>query len=548
MSSQLLKKISGQLLDQQGNPFAYLPFGITIEFTTPDNSDSPGGWIGSAAVSATDGSFDLFTSYDLPVVAIVSYRILKNNMPVQSDDVAIDNFTVTIQLTDQAYEEIMEPDVAGYATFKGVVTFGEMGIAAVPVTPGAVAVLVNKVLFRPDEALAQTAILGQTLLDDHGRYEIKIPNRLLQKVPANSCDEIIKESIFITLFGGVVKIGKSSTVVPEDCCTTIDIHITNDGVFAFFNAELDYLLRILDEADVSESEIHTIITDGDDTELPALVAITSLDEGTLSLLIGAAVITNNTGIILMHTYALAKISGLSLSVWAMMDLDTLNAVIAGARDKRIISSVGDVSSTYTKLQQYNTDIAVEEVDEDGQSIADIIGAVASSVAETHTFVQLCLRDNSPDTPTFWNNVALVMGVGAKDRLQRGMQILAITGMQPETSSYIQNAYSDSSLRSIAVDWTIADWKDAIDVVCDNHQKLCVPLSIRGSSEDPNNEQVKTIYSEFLTDLAQDVYATAVMGKNIGAGEIPDTVISDPEQTARFINENPELDLRIQNIF
>jgi hypothetical protein len=548
MSSQLLKKISGQLLDQQGNPFVYLPFGITIEFTTLVNTDSPGGWIGSAAVSATDGRFDLFTSYDLAVSEQVSYRILKDNIPVQSGSVIINNFVVSIQLTDLAYEELMEPDVQGYTTIKGSVTFSEGGIAAVPVTPGAVTVLVNKVLFPSNE------VLDQAVLDEYGRYEVKIPNRLLQKASTKSCDEITRESIFITLFVRIeesdklLKIGKSLTVVPEDCCTTIDIHITDNEVFDFFITELDYLLRILAEVGVSESEIHTIITDGDDTQLPALSAKTSLDEGILSVLIGAAIIANSTGIILMHTYALAKLSGLSLSVWAMMDLDTLNVVITGAHDKRIISSIGDVSSTYLKLQQYNTDIAVEEVNEDGQSIADIVGAVTSSAEEMHTFVQLCLRDNSPDTPTFWNNVALVMGNGTKDRLQRGMQILAITGMQPETSNYIQNAYSDSSLRSIAVNWTIANWKDTVDVVCDNHQKLCIPLSIRGGSEDPNDEQVKTTYSQFLIDLAQDVYATAVIGKNIERGEIPDTVISDPVQTARFINEHADLDLRIQNIW
>lgn len=128
MSSELMKKISGQLTDVNGKPLSSLPFGITIEMTTTSGNTSPGGWIGAAPVKAS-GYFELLTAYNIGTSERVSYQLLKDGQPVTSGDVLVANFNTVINLSENGEEELHtacdcgcddasaeQPTLSGYIT------------------------------------------------------------------------------------------------------------------------------------------------------------------------------------------------------------------------------------------------------------------------------------------------------------------------------------------------------------------------------------------------------------------------------------------------
>jgi hypothetical protein len=108
MSSEIMKKISGQLLDTQNNPLAQLPFGITVELTTTLSPPSgPGGWIGSSPVKPT-GQFEVFTAYNMSAQEFVGYNIIKDGKPVIQGAVLVQNFIMNIILSDADAQKLME--------------------------------------------------------------------------------------------------------------------------------------------------------------------------------------------------------------------------------------------------------------------------------------------------------------------------------------------------------------------------------------------------------------------------------------------------------
>lgn len=222
MSTSLMKKIAGRLVNQQGLALEQLSFGITVELMTSIDGPSPGGWIGSAPVKVADATFEIFTAYALGTTDQVYYRILNGNELVATGSVQTNTFSVAIGVTPDQYKLLTQTDITGYTLIKGTITLGNAAIAAVPLSPSGMMVYVNKEKFKVPEEL------GQGIIDLYGNYQIKVPNRLLQ-MPGTSCSDNANAKIFVTLGKGATLITRTDILEVDSCCVTADLHVADPG-------------------------------------------------------------------------------------------------------------------------------------------------------------------------------------------------------------------------------------------------------------------------------------------------------------------------------
>lgn len=553
MSSQLLKKISGQLLDQQGNPFVYLPFGITIEFTTLVNTDSPGGWIGSAAVSATDGRFDLFTSYDLAVSEPVAYRILKDNIPVQSGNVTINNFIVSIQLTHQAYEELMEPDTEGYMTIKGNVTLGSGNIKGVPNTD-IVRVAVYKSAFRPNQPVQ----LVQTTIDTLGNYCLKVPYRLLA-IPGNpssssSCCTMALSSFFIALVIDSAIVEQSTLMNQvESGCIEVDIHSDNTGVFPFFYTELEYISNAVTAATgFPSTEFYTITMSGDNPESDQVAAATGLSSDLIETLVGAAVIAHDTSdghtVSLNHAYAMSKKWGIDINAWTNVSIAEIIETILNAVSNHIILNIGNINNVPLKVESKRGDILTDDLTDNGDSMGNTIGAITSSAEDARLFLQLNDAYGTLPPEEFWQQVESNLP-GQSAKLQKGLQVLSMTGMQPEITKDLMTVLVDEPSAKFLTTYDTTDkWLTFINNVCQKYDKLCVPQAIIDLAQE-NGTDPKVEYANKLLSITSDMFATTVIGNKIQSDPEFAALLGEEAVPVRnFLINNPNFDFRVNNVW
>jgi hypothetical protein len=108
MSSELMKKISGQLTLITNSPLPPLPLGITIEMTTLASPPAgAGGWVGSAPIKCS-GQFDLFTAYNISTYESVGYQIFKDGQLVLQGTTAVAQQSTQIALSDDDYAALIQ--------------------------------------------------------------------------------------------------------------------------------------------------------------------------------------------------------------------------------------------------------------------------------------------------------------------------------------------------------------------------------------------------------------------------------------------------------
>jgi hypothetical protein len=551
MSNQLMKKISGRLTNHSGQPLTNLSLGATIEFTTLLHADAPGGWIGSATISPLDGSFELFITYDLGTNESVSYNILKGNIPpLQSGDITTSNFMVSIPLTDEVLEELTRPDISAYITVRGSLTLGSFNIKGVPTDNNLVKIAAY------DTAFTSPQIIAQTTIDSLGNYCIKVPfyaSGPSGADPSSSCPTVTSSNFYLTLLIDNAITEKSALISqgPDCGCLVVDLHSDQHNAFPFFYSELEYVSRkVTAVTEIAAENFYSITTDGPDSELNRIVAVSGLDSSLVTKLVQAAIVARNPptgiGIVVSHAYALGTAYGFDINSWTGQITDDLAAAINNAIDKHLVPEGGDSADTITKITNRKKDNTANVLTDNGESMATTLSSITTSEEDARIFLQVD-ADNRESTPNkYWEEVEKVLPEQSES-LQKGLQLLSLTGMQPETTRELITRAGEQHA-SFCATYGIADWRALVDSVCSENSKLCVPTAIielaNQKGTDPRQE-----YAGKLLSVTHDMFTTAV---------ISDFIQRDPDFAAllgtqaapvkTFLDNNSDFDFRVRNVW
>lgn len=541
----LMIKISGEIfVPHLGTSGFQLPFDVTIEFTATGSS-SAGGWIGSAPVGTSDHKFELLTSYPAQTNEQANYAVYRGTQLIQQGQTAISNFQAGIQLTEASYNKLEAPEQESYATVSGKVTLGDRNISAVPISEEVATIHVNKVMFRDEKELAVTTI------DEYGNYNARIPlsSLIIGNNETDCCKETVLGKIVVHIKVGGDIVASSAFVELTNNCNTIDLHVDIQGIFQVFLTEFESTSRLITKiTGLPPSEFRTIGTYGPDSEQEQIIAASGLPREKVVNVINACINAYSLAIPSEHSYAIAEVKGGYPFDWVEMSLEEVTALINSAQNDWQIALTGNINDTYTKIHSITLQVNSSFQTEDGHTIASLIDSVTGTPGITTRFIELSLSLKDQSADQLWTAIEGQYGAQTRKDLQQGMQLLAITGMQPEISKEVTGSKESIPLSKIATDWSSTEWYNLVDKVCRDNNKLCVPVSIRGAVTDPDNTEIKTLYAEKLQELTSDVFATAILGDRIGKGQISEDVIANPAATALFIRTNPDFDLRLNNIW
>lgn len=548
MSTELLKKITGQLADLEGSPINQFPFGITVELTTIDNPSppSPGGWIGQAPVKI-NGSFDLFTAYDIGPSENVSFQIFKDGQPIVNGNVTVISNEADIQLSEEEYQSLQQPYMFGYAVFKGTVSFGSDNIAAVPLITDQVSIEIHKTLFRSD------AILASTSIGTNGEYCMKLPLNMLGLQNVNGtvccCDDKLSQVYLSLTINGTIKERSENIDVAEECME-VDLHTDQLINIAFFKTELDYVsANITEITGLDPLDFYTISTTELGSELDAIISQSNINEELISNVVFASRTSHTLNIAVNHSYILTKRLGTDYNLWTNLSLIEVTDYIAKGITGRIIPLGGNVNDTYTKLSQLKDDNLYNETTFNGDTMGDVIGAIISDTGDVKTFLRLStdLKDLGADD--FWNQVALELPDHVNE-LKMGMQILSLNGMQPEITSNIMNELRDdgAAVSSLTLKY-VEDWKNLIDRVSFDNGKLCVPNYIQKKAIDDDTNPIDD-YANLIYDLTGDAFATVVISNQLSRDTAFANKFDGNADSIRsfLISHNEDFDFRFNNVW
>ncbi len=535
------------------------PLGLTIEFTYTSAS-APNGktWLGAAVIDA-GGLFELFPITAVEAGTSITYSIYKGTQLLQQAAVPMSNTALHISLDVNNYDvkaidDSRLDETVNYTVIRGQVTLGAESIPAIPVDKAQVIVTARKALF----GLARTQTgnqrwtdseLVKTTLDPDGKYELKIPYRLLY--PASSYSppiSAIPNILIDIMFAGKV-IATSDYIQVTETRLEQDLHIGKRDDFPSFLPNYDYVAgRIQRLTSLDPASFYTITKEGPLAELDAVISSSGLQGSSVLNAVDASMIGNAAGIPLQHAYALVRSQeNNSLEGLSALDEETIIGILATAEANLIIGrGIGDANETADKLSASKVGIVSADETEDGDSLGRLLQAVLGDTVKVNLFLKMNLEQSELPLDTFWANVKRDLGAESTSRLQRGIQLLGITGMQPEMTTALLNTVAEGKVGEVLTDMNETQWYNYIDAVCQANKKLCIPISIRGEITDVGNRAVKEAYAAKLNDLTTDLFATVTARKRLIADEKFAKCFSRPQEVISFLQANSDYDLRVDN--
>lgn len=535
-----INKITGSVLL---SPESQSLLGLRIELT---QASAPAGtWIGSSLID-TRGRFEILLTDPLETGINMTAEIYKGKQMLHSETVVLGTGPLSINVAEQAYDDIVIDDSRfddsiNYALITGQVTLGDEEIAAIPSLRDNVRVTARKVLFRNNEELVSTFI------DDFGRYEIKVPYRLLYPAFVSSpptLQSAIPHILVDVSINGTIT--TSSAYLPfSDTRMQVDLHISDEDVFPAFLTEYDYLATRMEAlTNVARANFYTISVSGPNSEIDALVTSSGLDAGNVRDMIAASQLVHDTGIDGTHAYALVCSHEGSLEVLSGLAAATIATTIDTARANHVIPVAGTIDATVNALTNTRTMLVGADDNEDGDSLEQMLATILPDGEKVQRFLAMNLEKTDLPVAEFWQQVQAEFGVATTQRLQKGLQLLAVTGLQPEMTEALIDASGSSVAEHLAaMDYN--DWRALIGSVCEANQKLCVPKSVRDGVTG-GDQKVMDVYADKLYGLSTDLFATTVLKNRTVEDENFAACFEDAESVFTFLSGSAQYDLRTTN--
>ncbi|PSK92104.1 neuraminidase-like domain-containing protein [Taibaiella chishuiensis] len=525
------------------------PLGLTIDFVTPTTtSPDQSNWIGSAVVDA-QGFFEVQLAHAPLQGAKIAYSIYKGTQLLLKSETAYqEGKPLTIVLDQQQFDyriadDSRIDDTINYAVIKGHVTLGPENITAIPLNKDKVSVKAKKALFR------DSVELGSTSIDAFGNYELKVPYRLLypEVITSPPTKQTAIPNIMVDLCIDDLAIAGSEYLAMTENHIQVDLQLTDDVYFPQFYTEQAYLVnRLTQMTNLPVAQFYTIITEGPRAEVNSLVAASGLPAGRVRNMIAASDIANQLAITVELAYALVRWGAGSVEQCAQLDPEAVNEIITYSYGAHIITNQEDLGALYRALDDRKVNVTGADQSDDGDSLDYMLHAILNNRDQVKEFLQLNLDRDEKTVDMFWSEVSGRFGPATTTRLQRGLQLLAITGLQPQMTVALLNTGKDRALGDVLAEMSESAWFNYISDVCAQNGKLCIPQSIRGDVTDINNKEVKQAYAAQLRALSSDLFATAVNKNMLRNDPVFAAKFSNPEAMLQFLNNNADYDLRVDN--
>lgn len=424
---------------------------------------------------------------------------------------------------------------ADYISVSGNINLGDEQIPAVPGNEG-IAVVLSQASFGVNEAIAGSYI------DSMGNYEIRLPYRLLfSKQMAEKFSnsplliiEVVQAETTLLAQSELFEIQSQDTVVD------LNIDITHKQYF------LDEW-RLVKSRMMSVTQLGTFETIPNDfNSIKRITNTSGLREVMVSNMLQADILAREIDIELAHAYTFTRAGWKNYT-----DSEKAKDLITMAVANHVINGIySNYDNTVDALKIKSIKDEGEKFISEKETLKDIILAITNDELITEIFIRESMKETDETPEDFWINIEALVGTTYKELLQKGLQVVALVGIQKETVVDILatlKAADEQPLAAYVQGKDIASWSSMINELSNLHDKLCVPDEFQ-DEEDP-----VTAYASHIYENSNKLFYTAFI-KN----EVLDSLIEETEGTEpvlknipalkAFLTQYPKYDFRIDNIW
>ncbi len=442
-----------------------------------------------------------------------------------------------IEITSGRFDFLVDNDQlekfhADYISISGNINLGSEAIAAVPVTEG-ISVVLSQASFGSDEAIAGSYI------DSMGNYEIRLPYRLLF---SKQVAEKFSDSPLVIL---EVVHNETNLLAQSEL-----FEIREQDTVLNLNLAIEHKQYFLDEYNlVSNRMIAATQLDSfesianDSGTIRRIANIGGLKEVMVSNMLQADLLARETEIPLAHAYTFTRAG------WSnFTDLDKASTLIADAVANHIIDASHSVHKD--TLDALGTKSIKDEGDKfisGKETLRDIVLAITNDELITEIFIRENLKEAEQTPEDFWLNIEDLVGTTYKELLQKGLQVVALVGIQKETVIYVLNALraaDDQPLATYVQGKHIATWSSIISDLSEVSGTLCV------TDEFLEVEDPIAAYATFIYENSHKLFYTTFIKNEVldSLADVPEPVIKNIPALKTFLAQNPKYDFRIDNIW
>ncbi|HTN45665.1 MAG TPA: neuraminidase-like domain-containing protein [Flavipsychrobacter sp.] len=222
----------------------------------------------------------------------------------------------------------------------------------------------------------------------------------------------------------------------------------------------------------------------------------------------------------------------------------LRSIIAAAEDSYVIAAIesADLDEDIQIILEWQVDSVKEiPVPIEETTLGEILEQAFPNDADVNYGNRIlnAARDFTGSTiQEFWTEYETQYGGVQKSKAQKGLQLLAVTGLQPQLTNYLLDPGNLDAEISALVTWSEADWVEAIEAAGDG--EVIVPKSM--------GEVTNSDYAAKLKTTIESLYPTASIAAKITTDEtllgdeaMQDTVVS-------FLTNNPHYNLATDSIY
>lgn len=517
--------------------------------------------------SENDGDFSFYINEPISNsinVGTLIYKTYRCNELIANTKI-VEGELVLLKLTEDAYDTVVGNDEQDCAV-NYLKVYGDVRDVNQREVPN-VHVCIYESGFRSE------VLLGKTKTGLYGNYSLNLAVRKI-----NHSTTLTSRAIIAKAFSGELLIATSRVFFINDEAQ-IDLNLTcNEAYIApsFHENLLGKIQAILGAvtfadfaSEVEFPEVTTANLDEIPDVYPDLTATTPDGDGNgelshIAIAIGYEIIAVQkivrsyqyaTDIDSQHDmmHALVESMGFNYNPLLIMNEQDIRETIEKAIDKNFIPTHtnSEINTFISQARVFQIN-ATRQIPIDGEThtlgnVLDSIFGGATPAATTNEFLTFYQGANIYDSmDDFWVAYSALDATNSA-KAQRGLRLATLTGQYPEM---IKSLMTDTqSGIHVLAEWSDADWIDRITSVSAQAGKLCVPQAIIG--ENTNDNVIKTLYAKKLKTIAQDWFPLTALkvvlqDSGDGPGLIEDNDLRS--ETAGFINNNPNFDLRINSVF
>lgn len=502
-------------------------------------SDHSSIWVG-AGITDANGAFKIAIkeAYNTAPLKLKVYNHSQLIHEALADGIKND---LIVEITTGKFDFLVENDHlekfhADYISVSGNINLGAKNIPAVPANDG-ISVVLSQASFNENEVIAGSYI------DSMGNYEIRLPYRLLfskQMMEKFSNSPLL----IVEVVRGTQSLAHSELFEIQSQETRVDLNIS----IAYKQYFLDEW-RLIRSRMMAATQLDSL--EGIAAEPDAIRRITNtsgLKEAMVSNMLQAEVMTVETGITAAHTYVFKRAGWDNYT-----DTEKAKELIDEAVTNHLIADI------YSNYDATLIDLGIKSIKDEGntfisekETLKDIILAITNDELITEIFIRETLKDTGDNPETFWNEIEELVGITYKNLLQKGVQVVALVGIQKEMVIAVMEALntSDKELNAYVVDKTAASWRDFIQALSDLQEKLCVPDEFLYPETGTEDADIIWAYASHIYDNSNKLFYTSFIKDEVldSLVDTPQPVIKNIPALKAFLAANPKYDFRTDNIW